>query len=165
MSLAEWMDVLANITMILGFPIALLVFIYDRRKERREREYGTYHALDEKYLEYLRMCIDNPHLNLYDVPLKKPPRLSETEKTRQSAMFDILVSLLERAFLMYQDQSNKVKRAQWIGWNEYMRDYASHPVFRETWKTRGIDFEVDFTKYINQLILDQNKKQPAEDHI
>lgn len=152
MSLGEWMNILSNITVILGFPIALLVFIYDRRKERKEREYGTYHALDEKYKEFLSMCMEHPRLNLYDVPLKNPPKLTEMEKATQSAMFDILVSLLERAYLMYRDQSNKVKRTQWIGWNEYMRDYASHPVFREIWKKRGIEFEVDFTRYINQLI-------------
>jgi hypothetical protein len=152
MTLSEWLDILTKLMTILGFPIALFVFINDRRIERKEREYGTYHALDEKYQEFLRLCVEYPRFNLYDVPLENPPDLSEQEKKQQAAVFDILVSLLERAFLMYRDQSNKVKKAQWVGWTSYMRDYSQHQVFKEIWMERGIDFDVDFTSFMNGLI-------------
>lgn len=57
MSFQDILLLLSTIVSILGIPIAILVFVNEKRKERRDREYGTYHALDEKYLEYLGLCM------------------------------------------------------------------------------------------------------------
>jgi hypothetical protein len=60
MSLNEIIQICSNIATILGIPIAIILFINEKRKERRDREYGTYNALDEKYLDYLKLCMENP---------------------------------------------------------------------------------------------------------
>ena len=152
MSLLELFEMLANIATILGIPVAIALFVNEKRKERRDREYGTYNALDEKFTEYLRLCMENPELDLYDAPLETEIELSPEQKIRQYAMFEILVSLLERAYLMYSDQSNKVKKAQWTGWSEYMHDYANRATFRRLWQLRGAEYDLDFMKYMNALI-------------
>jgi hypothetical protein len=148
----EILQLLADFATFLGFPILIIVFINEKRKERREREYGTYNALDEKYIEFLKICMNNPELDLYDTPLEIVHELSPEQKIQQLALFDILVSLLERAFLMYKDQSDEVKKIQWAGWNEYMKDYAAHPVFRNLWHMRGIQFDSGFTEYMDGII-------------
>jgi hypothetical protein len=89
---------------------------------------------------------------LYDRPIESKIQLTDEQKIRQYAMFEILVSLLERSFLMYRDQSTSIKKAQWEGWNEYMHDYAKRDTFRELWKLRGNEFDKNFTSHMNNII-------------
>lgn len=162
MQLPEILGMLANLAAFLGFPIAIYVFISEKNKERREREYGTYTALDDKYLDYERLCMQYPELDLYDVALENAPALSPEQKIRQYAMFDILVSLLERAFLMYEDQSDRIKKLQLVGWVEYMHDYAQRRIFQELWLVRGGQYEKRFEDYMNELIRQARQKPAAE---
>jgi hypothetical protein len=107
---------LADIATFLGVPLALAAFLTEKALERTEREYGTNHARDEKHLAYLTSSIEHPRLGLYDMQLPSDLELGPLERVQQFAMFDILVSLLERAFLMYADESTRIKRRQWEGW-------------------------------------------------
>jgi hypothetical protein len=152
---------LADVATFLGVPLALVIFVVEKRRERRDREYGTYDALDEKYREYLLMCVEHPELNLYDIPLDEADPLDPEARVRRYAMFDILVSLLERAFLMYRDQSNSVKRRQWEGWVEYMRSYADNPTFVTLWDERGEGFDVDFVAFMTKIVTQVNSKKAS----
>jgi hypothetical protein len=152
LSFLQILEMLSYLATILGIPIAILLYMNEKRKERLEREYGTYHALDEKYLEYLNLCIDNPDLDLYYLPLDKRPKLTSEQKIRQYAMFEILVSLMERAFLMYRDQTTRIKKAQWEGWSAYIRDWCGRENFRSLWSILGDQFDENFTNYVNARI-------------
>jgi len=152
MPLTEILGALSDVAAILGIPIAIILFVNEKRKERRDREYGTYHALDEKWTDFLKLCMQYPEFDLYDLPLGKKVKLTSEQKIRQYAMFEILLSLLERAFLMYRDQSSRIKKTQWKGWNEYMHDYAGRATFRRLWKLRGKEYEDDFMKHMNTII-------------
>jgi hypothetical protein len=66
-------------------------------------------------------------------------------------LFDSLVSLLERSFLMYADQSNSIKKRQWSGWLDYIRDYFESSTFRSLWVSRGDQFDSDFVSFMNEL--------------
>lgn len=140
---------LADLATFLGVPIAILLFVNEKARERRDREYGTYDALDEKYREYLLLCMEHPRLGLYDVALDDDVELDPLETIQQLAMFDILVSLLERSFLMYADQSTRIKRRQWEGWRGYIDDYFANPRFRGLWAERGEQFDTDFVEFMN----------------
>lgn len=152
MSLIQLLDMLANVAAVLGIPAAIFLFLHEKQKERREREYGTYDALDDKYIAYLQLCMENPELDLYDLPLEKTVELSAEQKIRQYAMFEILLSIFERAFLMYRDQSNKTKQRQWTGWDEYIHDYAQRETFRRLWRLRGAEYDADFTAYTDSIL-------------
>ncbi len=152
MSFVEIIDLLAQLVTLIGVPAAIYVFLEEKRKERREREYGTYHALDEKYLEYLDYCLQHPELNLYHIPLERKHDLTDIQQIQQYAMFDMLISLMERAFLMYRDQSNKIKKAQWDGWNEYMIDWCNRDDFCKLWEICGDQWDEEFTDHMNALI-------------
>lgn len=152
MPLPDVLTLLANLATFLGIPIAIFLFINEKARDRREREESTYAALDDKYIDFQRMCMEHPELDLYDTGLETAPLLSPEQKIQQKAMFGILVSLLERAFVMYEDQSTKIKTTQWTGWKEYMQDYARRPVFQELWSECGAEYEKRFVKYMDKLI-------------
>ncbi|MGB5157786.1 hypothetical protein [Desulfobacterium sp. N47] len=52
-SINEYLQIITSVVTILGLPLAVLLFYLEKRKERRDREYGTYNALDDKYIYFL----------------------------------------------------------------------------------------------------------------
>lgn len=156
MTIKEWVDIttlLSNIVGIFGIPIAIYIFFNEKRKERLDREYGTYNALDDKYVEYLTLCIKNPELDLYYVPLSgKPRELTEEQKVKQFALFEILLSQMERAFLMYAGHTNEFRMEQWNGWEAYMKEWVKRPIFGKLLSgSDGHQFDKGFITYLRDL--------------
>jgi hypothetical protein len=141
--------VLANWAGVVSVWVAIASFWSEKRRERREREYGTYHALDEKYSEYLTLCAARPELDLYFVPHPSPPALDPAQHIAQLAQFEILVSLFERAFLMYQDHPSRVRATQWEGWERCLREWVRRPIFGLLWQRIGsAQFDQEFVAYM-----------------
>jgi hypothetical protein len=142
-------ETLSFITVIVGFPMAIWQYRKNTLKEQADREYGTYNALDEKYLEFLRFCFENPHLDVYDIPDKEPSILDPEGRKRELIAFTMLISIFERAYLMYHDQSDDVRSRQWTGWHQYMRDYCKRRNFRSAWDICGEQFDDKFKKFMD----------------
>lgn len=155
---AKLFEFAASVVTVLGIPFAIFVYLDEMKKERHEREYGTFDALDDKYLEFLNLCIAKPRLDLYYIPLKKAPVLSNEERIQQYAMFEILISLMERAFVMYSEQSSEAKKSQWEGWNQYMIEFVKRPIFKKLWPLLGDQFDVKFMDHMNQLVESTNAR-------
>lgn len=151
-ALMEFLQVLSYLSGIIGIPLAILVYWNNKRKERKEREYETYHSIDEKYVIYLQLCVQNPELDLYYIPLEEEVHLTAEQKIKQYALFEILVSLMERAFFMYSDKNSKIKESQWVGWDNFIRIWCKRENFRRIWKMVGKDFDENFYAYIEGIM-------------
>jgi hypothetical protein len=136
--------------------LAIIVFWDDKRKQRKEREFNTYHSIDEKYIQYLELCVSNPELDLYYLPLETKVKLNAQQKIKQYALFEILVSLMERAYFMYSDGSSDIKKNQWAGWDNYIQVWCKREVFLRIWKLVGKDFDEKFYAYINAKIKNKD---------
>ena len=143
------LQLLSSLASVIGIPVAIYVYWDNQRKERKEREYLTYNAIDEKYIRYLEICVQNPELDMYYLPLEKKVRLTAAQKTKQYALGEILLSLMERAYFMYADKSSSIKRDQWAGWDNYIGVWCGRENFREIWNLVGKDFDEKFYAYIN----------------
>lgn len=161
MDLPTIVTIIANIAATLGIPLAIMLFINEKRRERRDREYGTYNALDDKYIAFLQLCIDHPELNLYSIALESEVELSPQQKIQQYAMYEVLISLLERGFLMYRDQSTEVKRQQWIGWESYLQNWCKNKSFQDLWyKVDADEYDTDFVAFVyKQFTVPPDTKQ------
>jgi hypothetical protein len=137
---------------ILGVPVAIYLFYQEKRKERREREYGTYNALDDKYIEFLNLCLNNTDLNIYYVKKSDSVTLTLDQERKQLLIFEILISILERAYLMYQDHNTQIKKEQWEGWNAYMHEWMGQKNFQESWRILGHQWEFNFIKHMNDIL-------------
>jgi len=149
-------ELLDRLTVLIGVPAGLYHYTRTTKKEQRDREYGTYNALDEKYLEFLKLCLDHPSLDVFDIPDETPRQLTEEQAKIELIAFTMLISMFERAFLMYRDQSTAVKRRQWSGWDSYIREYCERKNFRRDWEILGDEFDEDFQRYMAQH-LNQGK--------
>jgi hypothetical protein len=146
--LAQVCQILYYIALSLTGPLALFGFLSAKRKEQQQREDGTYQSLDEKYLEYQKLCLQHPELDVFDYPHTNARELTNLEKKQELIMFTILVSLFERAFIMYRDHTESVRKKQWSGWETYIEEFGKRPNFREAWKTIGEMFDTDFQQYV-----------------
>lgn len=124
-----------------------------KEKERKDHEYSTYDSLDVQYMEYLRLCIRYPHLNLYYVEHENPPQLSSDDKIKQRALFEMLVSLLERAYLTYGDGEKTEKAEEQLsGWKQFIEEWTKRRIFKDLWNELGKQFDPGFVNYVNDLV-------------
>ncbi len=152
LTLKLYLEILASIITVLGVPTAIYLYFLEKKKERKEREYGTYNALDDKYIEFLNLCLNNSDLNVLQYKTEgKIVHTSEQEK-RLRMIFEILISIMERAFLMYKDQSSKIKKDQWEGWVLYIQDWMqNNSDFRESWDLISEQWDANFRIYMNSV--------------
>ena len=147
------LEILSHIVVIFGFPIAYFQYIIAKKREKRDREYGTYNALDEKYLEFQQLCLEYPHLDIFDIPDSTPKReLNETEKKEELILFTMLFSIFERAYLLYTDQYSSIRKKQWTGWHTYIKSFCKRQNFLDAWKKSGATFDTEFESYMNNII-------------
>ncbi len=146
-----WLEVWVAGMTLLGIPVGLLSYRYQKRKDREIQEYGAYDALDARYIDYLNICLRHPSLDVFD--LKLHGSRSEGDKKRQEEIiFAVLIAIIERAFLMYQGKSKKVRDKQWSGWDKYAAEWAKRENFREAWQKQSGDFDKGFEDYMNGKI-------------
>ncbi len=134
---------------ILGVPTAIFIYIKEQRLQREAAEYGTYDALDNKYIELQQLCLEYSNLDIFDTPYETPAKLNEQEEKQEEAILLIRVSIFERAFLMYSRTPKKAKSAQWQGWEEDILDWMDRPNYSKVWLEQKEYFDSEFMKYFD----------------
>ncbi|MGB3343932.1 MAG: hypothetical protein WBA61_08480 [Aequorivita sp.] len=146
------LEIIGLVITIFGVPVAIFLFFTEKRRERLDREHGTYSTLDDKYIEFLKICLEHSELGIYDTNDVKNQEFTNEQNTQRKIIFEILICLFERAFLMYHDQHDTIKKRQWSGWSSYMKNWMENEAFQILW----IDFfnsqyDSKFLEYMNYL--------------
>jgi hypothetical protein len=129
MSGLEWLEAASYLVTIIGLPLAIGVFIYDRRRDRQTDEEEIFLRLSDEYADFMRLVIDNADLHLLSPAVKG--ELSEDQLERKHALFAILVSLFERAYvLVYEDNMGRQQARLWQSWEDYMTEWCQREDFR-----------------------------------
>jgi hypothetical protein len=152
---------IAHIVTILGLPAAIISYMMESSWRRRDRENGTYSSLDDKYLDYLQLCVDHPELEMFDAVESTRDNYEPREQIQRYAMFETLISIFERAYLMMQDHSSEARRRQWRGWEEYLKSWSKHPDFPVLWEKLGGQFDSEFVAYVKGHILPSIAPKPS----
>ncbi|NOR51566.1 MAG: hypothetical protein GQ470_03005 [Gammaproteobacteria bacterium] len=138
---------------ILGVPGAIYIYTLEQRLLRDEREYGTYDALDDKYIELQQLCLEYSELDIFDTPYEESRKLTPEQEKQEEAILLIRISIFERAFLMYQRAPSKVKRDQWDGWDIEIKEWLERKNFRAIWDIHNSYYDQAFAKYFNQHLM------------
>lgn len=149
---ANQIDVLNKFIVLVGVPIAIFQFGWKIYRERKDRAYGTFDALDDRYIEFEMLCLQHPELDVFDLPDASPKVLSPLEAKQELAAFLILLSIFERAYLMYRQQPTRLASRQWKGWETHINDYCMRVNFRRAWKSCGASFDGEFEKFMKSKI-------------
>ena len=128
MNLQTW-ELLSYVVTVVGLPLAILVFLYEQRKERNNEEEEVYQLLSDNYQDFLKIVLANPDLRLFTT--EHTPELSDEQRERMTIIFSMLISIFERAYLLLYEENMKEKAARrWSSWEDYMREWCARDDFR-----------------------------------
>lgn len=128
MSIESW-ELLSYVVTVFGLPLAIFVFLFEQRKERDNEEEAVYMQLSDAYQEFLQVALDNPDLRLFST--EETPALTEEQRERMLIIFNMLISLFERAYLLLYETHMTPKQARrWSSWEDYMREWLQRADFR-----------------------------------
>lgn len=149
MTLETW-ELLSYIVTVIGLPFVIGVFLYEQRKERANEEDATWQLLSDAYIDFLKVVLANPDLKLRSQA--STPDLSDEQRERMWVIFDMLVSLFERAYLLlYAGNMNEKQRRRWHSWDDYMREWCQREDFRARLPELLSGEDPDFSAYILKL--------------
>lgn len=148
----ETWEMLSYVVTVVGLPFAIAVFIWEQRKERRNEQEGIFQRLSDEYREFLKLVLDNADLQLLRREGVALRDVTEEQKERRTAIFGILISLFERAYLLvYEEHMDKQTLRLWKSWEDYIREWLRRPDFREALPELLQGEDEDFTKYMRNL--------------
>ena len=149
MNLESW-ELLSYIVTVFGLPLAIGTFIWEQRKERENEEEEVYQLLSDAYIDFLKLVIDNPDLKLRSQC--QIDALNGDQQERIQVLFEILISLFERAYLLAYDEDMKGKQLRrWRSWDDYMREWCEREDFRNLLPRLLHGEDPDFSAYIQRL--------------
>jgi len=154
---ATW-ELASYVVTVIGLPLAIVLFLFEQRKERATEEDEVYQMLANAYNDFLKVVMDNPDLRLRSETATLD--LTPEQQERMLGLFDMLISLLERAYLTaYSEDMTPLQRRRWNSWEDFMREWARRDDFyyRLPRLLKGEDPE--FAAYLQRLAEDERSKR------
>ncbi|RUT31102.1 hypothetical protein EMQ25_09515 [Arsenicitalea aurantiaca] len=126
--LGAW-ELASYVVTVVGLPLAIVIFVVEQRKQRANEEHEIQQLLADNYTDFLRLCLDNPDLRLLGSSVTPDPTEEKAERIR--ALYSILISLFERAYVLtHADRLNPRQQRYWLTWEDFMREWCEREDFR-----------------------------------
>ena len=154
MSLRDALEMASFLVTVVGLPFAIGVFLYEQRRERENEEEEAYQLLSDAYNDFLRVVLAHPDLQLRTTAALPNPSAQQNE--RMLVIFDMLISLFERAYLVaFKPSMSDTERRRWNSWDDYMREWCRREDFLNALALllRGEDPE--FQQHIRRIAQDE----------
>ena len=149
MDSATW-ELLSYIVTTIGLPLAIVVFLYEQKKERDNDEEEVYQLLSDNSQDFLKIALDNPDLRLFSA--EDIPARTMEQRERMLIIFNMLVSLFERAYLLlYEPKMSSKHLRRWRSWEDYMREWCRRGDFRALLPSLLEGEDPEFGAYIREL--------------
>jgi hypothetical protein len=157
-SLEAW-ELASYVVTVIGLPLAIAVFIYEQRKERQNEQEEIYQELSDEYADFLKLVLDNADLQLQRASTSDR-KLTEEQIERRHTLFEILVALFERAYLLvYEDDMGRETRRLWQSWEDYMRQWCRRSDFRAELDNLLEGEDEDFQRHIRRIAAEENRPE------
>lgn len=128
-SLELW-ELASYVVTVIGFPFAIFVYMLDQKKERQIEEEELYQKLSDEYAEFSKLLLENADLKLMS-QVVSDPAMTDEQKERKKIVFDMLISLFERAFILVHEENMSPQTARmWRSWDDYIRYWCRREDFR-----------------------------------
>ena len=155
MTLAEILELGSYAVTVFGLPYAVWVFWVEQRKERENEEEEAYQHLSDAYTGFLKVVLDNADLQLRTAPALPDP--SPEQKERMLIIFDMLLALFERAYLIvYREPMSATEQRRWNSWDDYMREWCRRDDFRHALPLLLRGEDPGFVAYIRRVAEEES---------
>jgi len=156
----EIWELLSYIVTVVGLPLAITVFLFEQRKERENEEEATWQQLSDAYNDFLKVVLANPDLKLRSQVSSHV--LDDEQRERVLVIFEMLISLFERAYLLaYEPDMADKQMRRWHSWDDYMREWCRREDFRARLPELLRGEDADFAHYILRLAHEEAASCPA----
>lgn len=150
MSARDLWEILSYVVTVIGLPVAIGIFVYQERKERENEEEQQYQMLSDAYNDFLKVVLANPDLKLRSAT--RVLDLSDEQRERMLIIFDMLISLFERAYLVaYAPDMPAEKARRWNSWEDYMREWCRREDFNALLPQLLRGEDPGFSRYIRGI--------------
>jgi len=155
----EWWEGASYVVTVIGLPMAIAVFIYEQRRERQNEEEEIFQYLSEEYAEFQKLALENADLQINFGPDDPDQILTPEQHERKRILYDVLVSLLERAYmLVYEDKMDKQTARLWASWEDYARHWCRRRDFRAILPQMLQGEDADFSAYMMKIAAEETGK-------
>ena len=156
MTFIETWELLSYIVTVIGLPLAIYVFIFEQRKERDNEDEEVYQVLSDAYHDFLKLVLAHPDLKLRSQ--NQTPNLTEEQQERMQVIFEMLISLFERAYLTaYDEKMNDKQQRRWHSWDDFMREWCRRDDFRILLPRLLQGEDRDFVIYIQRIAEEERR--------
>jgi hypothetical protein len=144
----------------LGLPCAIVFFAWEQRKERDNEEEAQYQLLSDAYNDFLKVVLAHPDLQLRTAtPLPDP---TPEQRERMLVIFDMLISLFERAYLVaWKPRMGDDERRRWNSWDDYMREWCHREDFRNALPLLLRGEDPQFQDYLRRIVDEERGASPS----
>jgi hypothetical protein len=145
----------------LGLPFAIVFFAFEQRKERDNEEEEGYQLLSNAYNDFLKVVLSHPDLHLRSQePLVDP---TPEQRERMLVIFDMLISLFERAYLVaFKASMSETEKRRWNSWDDYMREWCRREDFRHALPLLLHGEDPEFRDYIRRIAEEEGGPVPSQ---
>ncbi|RZI45038.1 hypothetical protein EGT07_02795 [Herbaspirillum sp. HC18] len=154
----DFWETASFIVTVFGLPFAIFLFLYEQRKERDAEDEEAYQLLQDAYNDFLKIVLDNPDLKLRsNTPT---PNLTDDQRERMLIIFEMLVALFERAYIVsYEPDMKGVALRRWHSWDDYMRDWCRREDFSFMLPQLLRGEDPDFAAYIRRVADEEQRNR------
>lgn len=157
----EFWEISSYVVTVIGLPFAIVVYWLDQRKERQNEEEELYQRLSDEYAEFSKLLLENADLRLMSsyVPDEK---ISAEQLERKKIIFDLLISLFERAYiLVYEEDMSKQTARLWASWEDYIRFWCQRSDFRDNLPQLLDGEDPEFSSYMQRIAGQTKSPEPG----
>ena len=146
----DFWELASYVVTALGLPAAIVFFAWEQRKERDNEEEEQYQLLSDAYNDFLKVVLEHPDLQLRtNEPLPDP---TPEQRERMLVIFDMLISLFERAYLVaFKPAMAETERRRWNSWDDYMREWCRREDFHNALPLLLTGEDPEFVNYIRRI--------------
>ena len=141
----DWFEFLSYVATVVGIPMALFVFMFEERKQRQAAQEEIYDKLMEHYSRIQEKLFEHPELDQHDAPLPD----AEAAR-RQYILYEMVVSLFERSFILLAGERDPAYRRMWNSWEDYIGEWTARPNFRAALPRLIKGEDPDFAAYLSR---------------
>ena len=164
MSAIAFWELLSYVVTVVGLPLAIFTFWQEQRKERENEDEETYQLLSDAYADFLKLVMANPDLQLRS--RRAAPELTDEQRERRQVVFEMLVSLFERAYLLaYNDAMTEQQKRRWHSWDDYMREWCRRADFCAMLPMLLEGEDPDFVACITRIAGEEHKAAAHRAHM
>jgi hypothetical protein len=150
-----WLEALSYVVTIVGLPFAIWVFIREQHKERLTDDEERYLQLADAYSQFLKLVLEHSDLHLM-TQSEVVRHLDPGQIERRSILFEILISIFERAYiLVYEDKMDRQTVRLWGTWDDYSRYWCRRADFREQLPALLEGEDPDFQNFMRRIAREE----------